>query len=416
VELLRKRRLPLAQLLSITAASPVYTRDTPDRAVLYAQSWAVVHHALHGEPRRRDQLVNMAFKLATGAKPDQAVRETYGMTPADLERQVQAYMRREVYQATSFQFRDALVTSVSADVTPADEAQVDAWLGSVQASIGRVDDAAVRLEKALKARPDLGAAHAALASVRLRQGRTADANLHLEAARKLDGMPRPAFQVQLRGREARELIVPMLLKAGDYARVRAVLTPVVKADPRDHDAALGLAEALLHLDDLDGARALLGPVLANATTQAQRTQARALLSELAGLRSRRPDTPAADVRTSETKSADSAPASAGRRDSASRVRLVLRELKDGEQRTYGTLQAIECRGDGIVIVVRTAQGQVRASAASFGAVDFVTYRSIAPGSISCGAQPESPAFLTWRPDGARSLAVALELVPDGLVP
>jgi hypothetical protein len=72
---LRERRLPLQQLFAVRANSPEYTDDSPLRRVLYAQSWAVVHHALHGTPRRRTELIDLAFKLASGADPDRTVRE-----------------------------------------------------------------------------------------------------------------------------------------------------------------------------------------------------------------------------------------------------------------------------------------------------------------------------------------------------
>jgi FimV-like protein len=253
VELLRERRLPLAKLLSITAVSPIYTSDTPERSVLYAQSWAVVHHALHGGPRRRDALINLAFKLAAGIAPEQAVLEAYGMTLADLERDVQAYMRREVYSATSVEFKDAVTTALTRNPTPADEGEVEAWLGGVQMGIGRPEEGAARLDNALRTRPDVVA--------RLR----------------------PAYQVRLTGRNALLASARFFLSQGDYASIQRVLAPVADANPADHEVALILAEALLHLDDRDGARALLETVLAGGTDQ-RKDRARALLAQLAGVR------------------------------------------------------------------------------------------------------------------------------------
>ena len=124
VLLLRDRRLPLSQLLSITAASPEYTQDTTERHLLYAQSWALVHHALHAKPQRRDAIVTLAFKLARGEKPEQAVQDAYGMTLPELERELQDYMRREVYSATGFEFKNSIVTTLRGDVAPADPIQL----------------------------------------------------------------------------------------------------------------------------------------------------------------------------------------------------------------------------------------------------------------------------------------------------
>jgi hypothetical protein len=46
----------------------------------------------------------------------------------------------------------------------------------------------------------------------------------------------------------------------------------------------------------------------------------------------------------------------------------------------------------------------------------MTFRSTVAGSITCGPQTAVPALLTSRADGARTIAVALELLPDGYVP
>ena len=62
----------------------------------------------------------------------------------------------------------------------------------------------------------------------------------------------------------------------------------------------------------------------------------------------------------------------------------------------------------IVIILATPHRTARAQAASLAAINFMTFRSLVAGSIICA--PPS------RADGARTIAVALELLPDGYVP
>jgi hypothetical protein len=141
-------------------------------------------------------------------------------------------------------------------------------------------------------------------------------------------------------------------------------------------------------------------VLARGAVEADRERARALLARLA-------DLPAPTAAASSVEAPARAP----------RVKLDLRPLRDGEQRSLGVLASIDCRRDEVVIVVRTDRGPVRAEAAGLGAVDLVTFRSDAGGNITCGAQREVPALLTWRPrTTGLPIAVALELLPDGYVP
>jgi FimV-like protein len=376
IELLRERRVPLAKLLSVTVASPIYTSDTPERSVLYAQSWAMVHHALHGMPRRRGELIDLAFKLAAGMAPEQAVLEAYGMTLPDLEREVQAYTRREVYQATSFDFKDAITTTLGRNPMPADEGEVEAWLGGVQMTIGRPEEGAVRLEKALKTRPDVVAA-----------------------------LSRSNYQLRVPGRGAVLATMRAFLSQGDYTAVRGAMTPMVRANPADHEATLILAEALLRLDDHEGARALLGPVLSDGT-DSRKDQARALFAQLEDVRA------APDASTRASTPDPSPPVVAKNQG----LILQLRSMQPGEQRIQGTLLGIECGRSGVAVVISTSQGAMRASNRSLASIAFVTFRSQTGGAISCGAQPPAPALLTTRQEGTRTIAVALELLPDGYVP
>ena len=177
-----------------------------------------------------------------------------------------------------------------------------------------------------------------------------------------------------------------------------------------------LAAALLGLNDIAGARALLGPILAAAPDEDARRQARTLLGQIANIQNRaqagnnRPsvDAPGLEQRTEST--------AASARSSQPSVMLALRPLQPGEQRTFGVFEAIEWSGDSVVLVLRGPTGTVRARAQSFSSIEFTTYRSQTGGSVSCGPQAAVPALLTWRTVADSTVAVAIELVPDGYVP
>ena len=86
------------------------------------------------------------------------------------------------------------------------------------------------------------------------------------------------------------------------------------------------------------------------------------------------------------------------------------------------VESIECERDSIVLVVRTAEMELRARASSFADVEFISYGTGAMGSVGCGALNSPTAvYLTWRAtlgSGAaiEPTAVALELLPEGFVP
>ena len=206
IAMLRQRRMALPQLFGITRGSAEYTRDIPDRSVLYAQSWLVVHHALHGAPRRRDQLIAFARRMASGGDLATSLKETYGLSVTELDRELQTYVRRPVFQYTNVDFTTNLQTRIEARATPAEESELDARLGGLAAVTGNIDEASRRLERALKAKPDAGYVHMSLSLVRTRQGRSAEASTHLQRARALGGLPSSpvVFERRLTAAELRE--------------------------------------------------------------------------------------------------------------------------------------------------------------------------------------------------------------------
>jgi thioredoxin-like negative regulator of GroEL len=72
-------------------------------------------------------------------------------------------------------------------------------------------------------------------------------------------------------------------RTGDFAKMRELLLPLVKATPDNQDAALQLAAALLGLGDIPAARALIGPILARPRGDETRERARTLLGQIAKL-------------------------------------------------------------------------------------------------------------------------------------
>jgi tetratricopeptide (TPR) repeat protein len=438
VQLLQSRRLPFARFFAIDRSSAEYTKDTADRDVLYAQAWAIVHHALHGESKRKDQLLAFVTKLAAGDSTENSFREAYGIELSDLEREVQRYVQNSTYHYGSFEFSDSIVTHIEPRATRISDAEADAWLGDLLVHMDRGEEATARLEKALVAKPDLALAHASLGALQVRQGRTAEGMAHLREAFRLGTANETAYfmyayelvaqgpqdqealtqasrslerAIGLRPgyTEAKVLLGYTYLAAGNYAAARDLMTPLIRAEPTNYRAALQLAEALLQLNDSDGARNVLGPIVARAKDEADRGRARALLARAAGLQTR-----------SDTLAAAGLPAT----DSTPRsvVRPAFRHVETGEQRVYGVFESVECGRDSVVLVVRTADARLRAHASSFSAVEFITYRTPTTTSVSCGPQtPPIEVYLTWRLSpgsnaATEGTAVAVEILPEGFLP
>jgi tetratricopeptide (TPR) repeat protein len=420
LELLRRRRLPFTRFFAIDRDSPEYTESGAEREVLYAQGWAIVHHAIHGESGRRDQLFEFARRVAGGAATASAFRDVYGIELDALEQELRLYVTRRVFDYSTLDLDGRVATALTVEPEPLPEIEAEAWLGDLLAQMGMLDEASARLEAVVEAAPDLAVAHTFLGALRIRQDRANEGLEHLERAFALGTDNETALfrYARMRVEEAPNdpgpleqaatalervlALKPSFLEATlllayvrsvqeDDLAVRDLLSPVLREDPANHRAALRLAFSLLRLDDLDGGRALLGPVLARSASEGERARARELLTLLAGLQTRR-----------------------------GALIPVFRDVEAGELRAYGIFEAVACRPGRFVFRVRTADTVIEAEAASLDDVDFVAYRPLPGMAIGCGPRLEpEEIYQTWRPDPntpGDGAAVAIEILPEGFVP
>jgi tetratricopeptide (TPR) repeat protein len=256
VALLRERRLKLSQLLAIGSDSKEYTREGIERDLLYAQSWALVHYARHFEGRRFASLELLARRLADGEDMDASVRATYGMDLETLDTEVQAYVRKQIYNYVEVTSADSVIMRVDSEANTIDAADVDTWLADLLAHLQRGPEAIPRLERALKVRGDHPRALATLGMLRVRQGdrreglplleRAAAAGQDVESVQFEYGWAlateevfdadraqraRAAFERALALRPGYPAAIQMLAsvygRTGDYAKMRDLLIPFV---------------------------------------------------------------------------------------------------------------------------------------------------------------------------------------------
>ena len=316
VALLRERRLEMAQLLAIGRNSNEYTQDGPARDLLYAQSWALIHQARHGQPRHWDSLMRLARRLAAGDPLEESLRDAYPAGLDTLDADVDAYVRRQNYDHDEYEFTDSIVTRVTSEAIALDEAEVESWLAALLAHLQRGPEAIPRLLRALQARPDLPRALATLGILRIRQGNRAEGLRLLERAASSGPdiewvlfdygwalATEPVFDASKAKRAqtaleraivlrpgypaATQMLATVYGRTGDFMKMRDLMLPLVQAAPDNQDAVLQLAAALLGVGDIQAARSLLGPVLARPKDEDTRERARALLGQISRLQETR---------------------------------------------------------------------------------------------------------------------------------
>ena len=425
--------LSLEQLLSVTHDSPLYN-EGERRSVFYAQSWATVHFFMTGQPRRTKELSHYVQLTTGGMAPAEAWRLAFG--DLDVQKEVRRYVSRFTVTAFLYKFAEGVNVAKAEARTPV-KSEVEAVLSRLRRyrNVGQVEQ---ELASAAAKTPSSTLARALLGHMYVR-GTKEEEGLRLlgEAANDTSDWltqyyvasgiaspaRRPAKELIDVGRAAVDRVIaarPQL--AHGYAlKARLVeakegVAHIRKARalaPGREDYAF--TEARLHADlrDFPAARKTLAPLLTPNYQPRVREFARSLMGQIVMMEeyhSKRENAPPPPTSIPAT-SASSPPPPAG-------VQWVFREVKPGEQRTEGTLEAIECSGNSGITLVVTANGAVkRFTARQFSDVDFITYREQQGGSISCGERkPPERIYITWLPldspaDGKAGRAVAVEFLP-----
>jgi len=456
LDLLSRGRMPLSELFAVTPDSKTYNEGNR-RSVFYAQSWLLVHYMLVERRERWNQLVTFENLLQNGAPPDTAFQRAFGVAPTVLDGELSQYSKQSVMRYYPVQLDQRVATRVQSQPVRISEAEAQARLGDLLVHAGRTEEATVLLEASLKASPDLPLAHAAFGLLLLRQQQSQEAMAHLEraaAAHVADEfvqfyygaalMDRAEFRsddaavgkaiaaleqaVQLRPgfADAERLLGFAYLVARQPAKARDILRRALQQEPGDQNVTLMLADALLQLGQFADGRSLLGPLVGRATDTTIKERARDLLARSAGLEQQQQlraevaaERPAPPASTTPTEQTVAPPAARSQT-----FQPVLRKVNAGETRTYGLFTEIECTRDQIVLHVRALGQTLLLRAARFEAIDFISYRSSTPGTISCGRRPTAETiYVTWRADEttlasgtSQGIAAAVELLPDGFVP
>ena len=410
IRLRQETLIPHTELLAVQPTSPMYNEGRR-RNVFYAQSWAVVHMLTWGQPDRSKQLSQYIAETAAGTAPDVAWKQIFG--DFDVNAALRRYVNRDQLRAYRIRFDDDIATAQGAVSRPS-EAEVQATLADLLHNVEAEDESESKLEKAVVLNPPSGNARALLGAMRVRQGRAQEAErLLLEAAATRDD-----WLAQYRAASG---LISLIDHVAEEKRpsvadaAKQALEHVLTARP-DMANALALRGTLsvesrseldIGLKAIERARSL-APGREDYAFEAARLhvereeydQARRILKVLSSPRFH------TDVRANARKQLEHV------NDVENSQLAVFRRLREGEKRTEGVLERIDCSGPGVAFHVRVGDVILRFSAPDLGRVDFVSLRPDLQGPVTCGKRnsPEK-VYVTWRADsGSDGRAVAIEFL------
>jgi tetratricopeptide (TPR) repeat protein len=460
--LLRDGLLPMSEFLRVDEGSKVYNVGA-DRDLFYAQSWALVHYLLLGNPERGRQFRDYLSRLASGTPADAAFTAAFPQ-PEKIAGELSSYVKQSTMRAIGRTFDDRVGSAADFTLAPMTPAEARATLALELVRQRRFDEARVALEWALAHAPETASALTASGLSDLLQGRVTEGVRALRKGAELadgDAMAHYAYGFgavqcltsdclrEMGGREVarREFqravdLQPRFPDAlaglgwaeaatgGNLATAELHYLQAIDLQPGREDYRLNLAQIYLRQENVAKTQALLGPLAASSPRPEVKARAREMLGELAAIRARREALAAESAAAAAALAASGgAPASrpadqpaAGAGSTASVVIPVYRQLGPGESEAEGLLESILCpTGGSIIVVVRHDKGARRFSSARLDGIDFITYRDDLAGSVTCGPQRaglrvrvsfrQPAAGEAALPAGIEGRVVAIEFLP-----
>jgi tetratricopeptide (TPR) repeat protein len=170
VAVARRRWMPLDQVI---VTQSIATHDQDRRNMFYAESWLLVHYLLTEVPNGLASINVYANKAAEGLQPAEAFLEAFGATPVAFDAKLRDYAKKPAFKLRRVPIDEkGAAAREIAGPKRLSAAESEAWLGDLQRSAQRVQEAAPRIEKAVKDEPNLAIGHLALARLRMAQKRT----------------------------------------------------------------------------------------------------------------------------------------------------------------------------------------------------------------------------------------------------
>ncbi len=235
----QKPLIPLRDLFSMDHDSPEYNEGTLS-GVFYAQSWALVHYLLLGNDERRAQFSKFLALSGEGKSIDEAFQQGFGITYAQLEQELRAYVRKFSMKYMSYSLNELKIE----EPPKPEPMKRDALLYQLGHLLGYVDrnqGPAARkfLDAALALNPSHAGAHADLGRLHELAGDQKASEAAFARAAEL-GSDDPMVYILL-GRSVVQKLEGSDDPSNDQLlRARALFTKATELDPQSARAWMGI--------------------------------------------------------------------------------------------------------------------------------------------------------------------------------
>jgi tetratricopeptide (TPR) repeat protein len=249
-----EKLIPLKDLFAINHDSKEYNEGNR-QGVFYAESWALVHYLMIGNPARRDQLGTYVGLIASGKPIDDAFQAAFHSSYAELEGELRRYVR--AYTMNYIQYTLADVKAVEIPVPqplPRDTQLVALADLLMHTNTPHFAEAEAFLNVALKANPSSAAAYAELGVAKSWQRQNAEAEANFDKAVQLgsrDAQPYILYGESILRRVDASVRHNAGAPSADVLKARGLFRKATELNPTSAPAfsGLGATYAMAPADD-----------------------------------------------------------------------------------------------------------------------------------------------------------------------
>lgn len=242
--------IPLRELFATTEESPTYN-EAVRSGVYYAQSWALVHYLLRSSDERRTQLGTFLDLLDQGKQLDDAFATAFKMTYDQLERELQAYVRRFSFAYTRYSLADVPTRELpKPEVLTRDRVLAELGHMLAHSSADNLEEAERFLVEAIRLNPELASAHGNLARIYDISNRRAEAERAYEKAVQLGSGDAQVYLMY------GDTILERIYREGtqntaraEVLKARKLLEKAVQLDPKSARGWAGLGATYVATQD-----------------------------------------------------------------------------------------------------------------------------------------------------------------------
>ena len=433
---LRTRFMPMETLLSVDQHSPYYN-ESAKQGTFYAESWALVHYLMIGNPDRRGQLSSFSNLLQEGRTPEESFLQAFATDTKTLETELRNYIRNAVtWNAANYTLDERLADLDDVEVVELSESLENFYKGDLLLRIRRPDDARTYLEKSIELDPTLEQPLTAMFFLHDSLGNSGFAEEFLDRAVTLDHasyLPRLLYgrnalmsggdlvekgEVQLRRViEMRpNLLEPYLLLGQSLMRspdtldeALRILKAAISRQPSNPRMAVVYARALWSSGETERARTIVASIARNAPDPEVRHHAQVTLDQIesfgdiGGLATPPADRPLSDEPPERPRTR--------RRDedgASTSGSTVVTEFHDtllppeGTKQVEGLLVLLDC-SMGLRIQVIDDDTTMEFVTATPDSIQFLSYSVSLADFVTCGRiVPALPVRISYEPDETAS--------------